>query len=226
MSDIIIYPIAERNKVVKNPINIGIDLGTTYTLMATVDAGNVELNKTNQIPVQFVRFPQYSPFEYDQTIEDEKIASIVALYNGKPYVGNNLYHLKGHPDFEYKKNMFFHWKVEMGVDHHPLYPNAVSEKLDMPFKIAGSIMNYMRKIYTQGGDYELDNTIITVPASFQANQRKDILKAAKMAKISANDTMLIDEPNAAFLGYFNRLLDTEKERWAKDVKNKNVRVDR
>jgi len=224
MSDIIIYPIAERNKVVKNPINIGIDLGTTYTLMATVDAGNVELNKTNQIPVQFVRFPQYSPFEYDQTIEDEKIASIVALYNGKPYVGNNLYHLKGHPDFEYKKNMFFHWKVEMGVDHHPLYPNAVSEKLDMPFKIAGSIMNYMRKIYTQGGDYELDNTIITVPASFQANQRKDILKAAKMAKISANDTMLIDEPNAAFLGYFNRLLDTEKERWAKDVKNKNVLV--
>ena len=224
MSNIRIYPTTEQNKITKNPINIGIDLGTTYTLMATVDAGNVDFAKTNQIPVQFVRFPQHSPFEYDQTIEDEKIASIVAFYDGKPYIGNNLYHLKGHPDFQYKKNMFYHWKVEMGVDHHPLYPNAVNEKLDMPYKIAGGIMNYMRKVYGQGNDYELDNTIITVPASFQANQRKDTLKAAKMAKISSKDTMLIDEPNAAFLGYFNRLIDTEKERWAKEVKNKNVLV--
>lgn len=224
MSNIRIYPIAEQNKITKNPMNIGIDLGTTYSLMATVDANNVDFSKTNQISVQFVRFPQHSPFEFDQTIEDEKIASIVAFYKGKPYIGNNLYHLKGHPDFQYKKNMFYHWKVEMGVDHHPLYPDAVNEKLDMPFKIAGGIMNYMRKIYGEGNAYELDNTIITVPASFQANQRKDTLKAAKMAKISTNETMLIDEPNAAFLGYFNRLIDAEKERWAKEVKNKNVLV--
>ncbi|WP_417197784.1 Hsp70 family protein [Bizionia sp.] len=224
MNKIKIYPVAEQKQITKNPINIGIDLGTTYTLMATVDAAHVDFNKTNQIPVQFVRFPQYSPFEYDQTIEDEKLASIVAFYNGKPYVGNNLYHLKGHPDFVYKKNIFYHWKVEMGVDHHPLYPNAINEKLDMPFKIAGGIMNYMRKMYNSGSDYELENTIITVPASFQANQRKDTLKAAEMAKINTNETMLIDEPNAAFLGYFNRLVDSEKERWANEVKNKNVLV--
>ena len=224
MSNIIIYPIVEQNKITKNPINIGIDLGTTFTLMATVDAVHVDFKKTNQIPVQFVRFQQHSPFEYDQTIEDEKIASIVAFYKGKPYVGNNLYHLKGHPEFQHKKNMFYHWKVEMGVDHHPLYPYAINEKLDMPFKIAGGIMNYMRKMYNSGSDYELENTIITVPASFQANQRKDTLKAAEMAKINTNETMLIDEPNAAFLGYFNRLIDSEKERWAKEVKNRNVLV--
>ena len=224
MSNIMIYSIAKQDKLVENPISIGIDLGTTYALMATVDASNVDFSKTNQIPVQFVRFPQHSPFEFDQTIEDEKLASIVAFYKGKPYVGNNLYHLKGHPEFQYKKNIFYHWKVEMGIDHHPLYPNAISEKLDMPFKIAGGIMNYMRKIYSEGNEYELANTIITVPASFQANQRKDTLKAAEMAKISNNETMLIDEPNAAFLGYFNRLEKIEKERWAKEVKNKNVLV--
>ncbi|WP_086478207.1 hypothetical protein [Arenibacter amylolyticus] len=103
MSKIRIYPLAEQDKITKDPINIGIDLGTTYTLMATVDADNVDFNKANQIPVQFVRFPQYSPFEYDQTIEDEKLASIVAFYNGKPYAGNNLYHLKGHSEFQLKK---------------------------------------------------------------------------------------------------------------------------
>ncbi|WP_164112230.1 MULTISPECIES: Hsp70 family protein [Sphingobacterium] len=219
-----IFPDAVKDVPVEKPISIGIDLGTTYSLMATVDTQNVNFDKSNHIPVQFVRFPQYSPLPYDQTIEDEKIASIIALYKGKPYVGNNLHHLKGHPEFKYKHNIFYHWKVEMGVDHHPLYPNAVSEKLDMPFKIAGSILNYMRINYTNGGDYALDNTIITVPASFQANQRKDSLKAAAMAKINTSETMLLDEPNAAFIGYFNRLADLEKNRWAAEVRNKNVLV--
>ena len=109
MNDIIIYPTKGENvNIDKNPISIGIDLGTTYSLMATVDKSNVDFTKTHQIPVQFVRFPQFSPFEFDQTIEDEKLASIVAFYEGKPYVGNNLYHLKGHPEFEFKKNMFYH----------------------------------------------------------------------------------------------------------------------
>ena len=224
MNETIIYPRSKKEDLIKNPINIGIDLGTTYSLMAVVNAVNVDFNKTNRIPVQFITFPQYSPFEYDQTIEDEKLASIVAFYMGKPYVGNNLYHLKGHPEFIHKKNIFYHWKVEMGVDHHPLYPNAVSEKLDMPFKIAGGLMNYMRKIYLENKDNNLENTIITVPASFQANQRKDTLEAAKMARITTNEAMLLDEPNAAFLGYFNRLGETEKERWAKEVKNKNLLV--
>ncbi len=224
MSDIIIYPNSKKGNPIENPISVGIDLGTTYSLMAMVDAEYVNFKESSQIPVQFQSFPQKSPFEYDQTIEDEKLASIVAFYQGKPYVGNNLYHLKGHPGFKYKTNIFYHWKVEMGIDLHPMYPNAVNEKLDMPFKIAGGIMNYMRKIYSRGNNYALENTIITVPASFQVNQRNDVLKAAEMAKISVNDNMLIDEPNAAFLGYFNRLTDNEKEQWAEDIRNKNVLV--
>jgi hypothetical protein len=34
----------------------------------------------------------------------------------KPYVGNNLYHLKGNSEFIYKKNIFYHWKLELGID--------------------------------------------------------------------------------------------------------------
>src|SRR5680860_1288474 len=45
-----------------------------------------------------------------------------------------------------------------------------------------------------------------------------------MAKIETSENILIDEPNAAFLGFFNRLSNDEKQTWAKEVKNKNVLV--
>jgi molecular chaperone DnaK (HSP70) len=202
---------------------IGIDLGTTYSLMALVEPSEVNFKETNTIPVKFAIIPQHSPNEYDLIIEDEKVASIVAIKDGRPFVGNNLYRLKGHPDFKYKKNIFYNWKIEMGVDQHPMYPNAVIDKLNMPYKIAGGILNYMRKSYNPTSDF-LENTIITVPASFQINQRNDTLKAAEMAKIETHSQMLIDEPNAAFLGYFNRLTDGDKQSWAKNVRNKNVLV--
>ncbi|MCD8423223.1 Hsp70 family protein [Tenacibaculum finnmarkense] len=226
MSDIIIYPINENLDGDKNISNekkcFGIDLGTTTTLMCYVDSKYVDLKKDTNLPIQFIKVKQQSPFEFDQTIESEKVASIVAIYNGNPYVGQNLNHLKGHAGFEYKKNLFYHWKLELGIDHHPMYPNAISEKLNMPYKIAGGILNYIRKSRFQ--NTPLGNTIITVPASFQANQRKDVLRAAEMAKIETAKNMLIDEPNAAFLGYFNRLPTEEKVEWAKKVKNKNVLV--
>lgn len=226
MGNLMIYPEANQNKnrgdISKDGICAGIDLGTTYSLMCIVDPQNVNLKETTRIPVQFITVPQESPNQYDSTIEDEKVASIVAIHEGRPYVGNNLYHLKGHPGFTYKHNMFYHWKVEMGIDHHPMYPNAISDKLDMPYKIAGGILNYIKQSYIGGNP--LGNTVITVPASFQANQRKDTLKAAEMAKIETRENMLIDEPNAAFLGFFNRLSTDEKQIWAKEVKNKNVLV--
>lgn len=224
MNEIIIYPKESSGKIADSPISIGLDLGTTYALMAVVDRNNVDLNESFRIPVQFISFEQNSPFPRDPTIQDEKVATIVAIYDNKPYVGNNLYHLKGLPDFKYKKNIFYHWKVEMGIDHHPLYADAGNPKLDMPYKIAGAIMNFMRLNYIQGGPHELPNTIITVPASFQANQRKDTIKAAELAKIKILENMLLDEPNAAFIGYFNRMNDEQKIQWAKEVRNRNVLV--
>jgi molecular chaperone DnaK len=226
MSDVIIYPtnreLKSEDGLTKDKKCYGIDLGTTTTLICVIDSANVDLSESSKLPIQFIKVEQKSPFEFHPMIEDEKVASIIGIYNGKPYVGNNLYHLKGHPDFEYKKNLFYHWKTELGIDHEPMYPNAISEKLNMPYKIAGGILNYIRK--SRFNDNPLANTIITVPASFQANQRKDVLRAAELAKISTSDNMLIDEPNAAFLGYFNRLTVDEKSEWAQTVKNKNVLV--
>jgi len=105
MQNIVIYP---KNPDTKSERDLsmdkkcyGIDLGTTTTLMCVIDSANVNLKKSTKLPVQFIKVEQKSPFEFNPTIEDEKVASMIGIYNGKPYVGNNLYHLKGHPEFEY-----------------------------------------------------------------------------------------------------------------------------
>ena len=220
-----IFPIVQETFIPERVITCtGIDLGTTYTLVATIDSTEVDFTKSNIIPVKFVSIPQKSPDEYAPIIHDEKVASMIALVDGKPYVGNNLYSLKGRSGFEYKRNMFYHWKVEMGVEHFPMYPNAITPNLDMPYKVAGGILNYCRMYYLQSRDAVLENTIVTVPASFQANQRQDVMKACDYGKIKSSPNMLIDEPNAAFLGYFNRLEEFEKQEWANNVRNKNVLI--
>lgn len=226
MTDIIIYPNSpesfRKGGLTNEKRCFGVDLGTTSTLVCYVDSEHVDLEKDMSLPVQFVMVRQDSPFPYNPSIEDEKVASILGVHNNTLYVGSNLHHLKAHPEFEYKKNLFYHWKLELGIDHHPMYPDAINEKLDMPYKIAGGILNNIRR--SRFGDSPLANAIITVPASFQANQRKDVLRAAELAKIETSENMLIDEPNAAFLGYFNRLETEKKIEWSKSVKNKNVLV--
>lgn len=217
-----IYPTG-NSAPAPNQVCVGIDLGTTTTLCSTVRCQDVNLQKSMTIPVQHVKVKQESPNQYDNAIIDQKVASIVAIHDGKFFIGSNLYHLKGTPGYEYKTNIFYHWKLELGIDQTPMYPHAVDTRLDMPYKIAGGILNYIKRAGLHKKD-ELPNTIITVPASFQANQRNDVLKAAQSAKIRVNDGMLIDEPNAAFLGYFNNLPDAEKERWSYEVRNSNVMI--
>lgn len=222
MPNAVIYPVNSQNEVLANKLCVGIDLGTTTTVTCVVESKDVNLKNSVTVPVKHINVRQQSPVEYDNEINDSKVASIVAFSDGKTFVGSNLYHLKGRPGFDFKKNIFYHWKLELGIDHHPMYPNAISEKVDMPYKVAGGILNYVKKVGLKKDT--LENTIITVPASFQANQRNDVLKAAKMANIQVSDQMLIDEPNAAFLGYFNRLPDQEKSDWSHKVRNSNVLI--
>ncbi len=47
----------------------------------------------------------------------------------------------------------------MGVDQYPMYSEAVSEQLNMPYKIAGGILNYCRLKYLGDPAKTLENAI-------------------------------------------------------------------
>lgn len=189
----------------------GIDLGTSYTVVAEVDTDALSVSENGNLPVKLCNIKQTSPKAFDGAEYSEMVASIVAVDdNNKMYVGNKLYPLKA--DLQYTKdtNIFYHWKLDLGISKKPLYEDAVREDLDDASKVAGKILNYCRKSLI--GDKNWENVVITVPASFQYAQRQDVLHAAQYAHIDVHDGMLFDEPTSAFLGYFNQLSIEEKQR--------------
>lgn len=187
----------------------GIDLGTTFTVIARIDLSEKDPHKP-ELPIKLLTIEQFSPLEMDGSDKSDMVASVLGVNaDGRMFVGNKLYRLKGHPDFEKDRNLFYHWKLDLGISVKPLYKDAVKPDLDDAAKVAGKILNYCR-IQTIGKDQEWQNVIVTVPASFQANQRNDVMNAIAYANIKQTPNMLIDEPNAAFIGYLNQLKAEEK----------------
>jgi len=187
----------------------GIDLGTTYTIISVVDMEEAGINQ-GRLPVKRIVFEQLSPLEMVASERSDIVASILGVRNdGRMFVGNRLYQLKGHPDFIKDQNLFYHWKLDLGVSAKPLYKNAVLQDVDDASKVAGKILNYCR-LQLMEKTTSWSKVIITVPASFQANQRNDVIEAAKYAQIKQDTCGLIDEPNAAFIGFLNQLNTEEK----------------
>lgn len=181
----------------------GIDLGTTYTLVAYVDSMEIA-GTLERLPVKFQRFEQRSPLPMDVPEEDIYVASALALdERNRPFVGNRVYHLKGSPKFQRYRNLFYHFKLDMGTSAHAAwYREALHEDYNHPAKLSGKLLNFCRKM-TLKGDQAWRNVVITVPASFQHAQRQDVLEAARYARIEHEGNLLADEPNAALVGYLN-----------------------
>jgi len=219
------FPNISENHLARNKsLCYGIDLGTTYSLIAAIDPAKVTKENLHSLPVQLMSIRQKGPFESDGVISDIKLASIVGEFDGSVYVGNLLYDKKA--IFKYfvrDENILYHWKTDLGMGYEPFYLNAFSKKVDTPKKVASVILKVLKNSGAKIKD-RLEQCIVTVPASFQATQRNDIIDAMKMANIAEGSNKLIDEPNAAFLGFFNEFLINEKREWSKLYDNKNVLI--
>ena len=106
-----------------------------------------------------------------------------------------------------------HWssfKMALGVDLGPQYPNTVLAKgrapvvVERPQDAARVFLRHLREAVDK---HVLDHSLpppvyaVSVPAAFEANQRRDLVRALAGAGIPVEDAGLIDEPNAAFLSY-------------------------
>jgi molecular chaperone DnaK len=176
---------------------IGIDLGTTNSTLACMDAqALLDGDRSNSVRVLTVR--QETD---DGATFSPLVASAVAQVGSGWRVGLGAKELRRRGLLR-GRQIFYSTKSEMGLGREPFYPLAVSTDYDTPYKVAGAVLRTLLDAAREEfGDIGSHNTVITVPASFQLAARRDTFRAAGLAGVELVERALLDEPNAAFLDY-------------------------
>lgn len=202
---------SEPNTQIMNPATyIGIDFGTSTTVVsiATMEDG---IEKIKTLPIKLTQRLA------DGTIyQSEKLPSVIAWYDGKLLVG------EGASDLKYTltkgKNIWFSFKMEIGEDLGAKYydsevSNIEGIEIRNPkdcVRVFFMYLNILIKKHCQANGLS-DNILyaVSIPASFEANQRKELMEALESNGMSVSKQSLIDEPNAAFISYVSDSEESE-----------------
>ncbi len=167
-------------------INFGIDLGTTNSLIAKYSAGSVEVFKN---PVGF----------------KETLPSCIAFRGDRILIGDKAreWLLKD------ALNVFAGFKRKMGTSDNYFCPTR--EDFFSPVQLSSMVLAELKNfVHTQE---KPQHVVITIPASFDTVQSNATKKAGYDAGFS--EVVLLQEPIAASLAFFNKLNDSElsKGKW-------------
>lgn len=198
---------AKRTNLPATPTDktyVGIDFGTSTTVVsiARVNPGEKEL-LTEKVWIE-------------QLLEDGItessswiIPSVLAWYRKNLLVGQGAANLRH--QLTHGRNCWSSFKMELGEDLGYQYYNSELEgghplaTILTPVDAAALFFTFLRKgIENYCSKNQLPGKIsytVSIPASFESNQRKDLLKALEESGIEVEGAALVDEPNAAFLGY-------------------------
>ncbi len=184
---------------INKPLKVlGIDLGTT----------NSTITEITWLPLKgSAELPLCQSLEIEQPTTEgiftsPLVPSVVAILpSGDTWVGEGAKRLRA--DHQQKnlipeKTIFFDTKNDMGLKKSYF---LASESYNSAWKIAGHILAFLRNKAQDISKIESNHIVVTVPASFQLNQRRDTLLAAKMAGLYLKEHDLLDEPTAALLDY-------------------------
>jgi molecular chaperone DnaK len=203
-----LFPALRQTQLAKTPVDVfnttfvGIDFGTSTTVVsiATID------KETKEIKTEPIWLNQKL---YDGAImSSEKVPTVIAWYNNQLLVGKGAADLK----HQLRKgvNVWYSFKMELGEDLGSKYYNSeLDRNSDFPIlnpkdaaKVFFKYINAQIDRYVKANHLPLNlQFAVSIPASFEANQRKELVQALEQNGIAMNKQALIDEPNAAFLSY-------------------------
>lgn len=206
---------------------VGIDFGTS-TSVASIAAVDVTGKGLHAEAIEICQLD-----ELGREIHSHLVDSCLAWFNQKLLFGIGAARLK--QELLAGQTIWTSFKMGLGVDIGPEYnrtalPDGRYEyTIDRPQHAAAVFLKLLCngiKEYVKA--HNLPETIyytVTVPASFEANQRKDLFAALEFAGIAEGEIRLMDEPNAAFLSY---LIDMESRssdgRFVDALQSKNRNV--
>ncbi|MEX8193933.1 Fe-S protein assembly chaperone HscA [Comamonas guangdongensis] len=175
-------------------IAVGIDLGTTHSLVAAVRSGVAECLPDDQGRVLLPSVVRYMEMGRRQIGFDAKAAQASDAANtvssAKRFMGRSL------ADIEAPEKLPYHFKTE--GDGSVISIETV-DGAKTAVEISAEILATLRFRAEDTFDDELYGAVITVPAYFDDAQRQATKDAAKLAGI--NLLRLINEPTAAAIAY-------------------------
>lgn len=195
-------PATRNSALMRERTFVGVDFGTSTTV---VSIASFDENQ-NSIHTKSLRLGQML---LDGTLYySEIVPSVIAWINDHIIVGEGASQLK----YQLKrgKNIWYSFKMELGEDlGAKYYDSELRDK--QPFCIRNpkdavrvffAYLKYLISRYCKENNLsENISYSVSIPASFEANQRKDLLDALMANGMNVSKQALIDEPNAAFISY-------------------------
>ncbi|MDC1266645.1 Hsp70 family protein [Crocinitomicaceae bacterium] len=187
---------------------VGIDFGTSTTVVSIASIDKKGELKVDHIPLEQKLFNGRKVIDY-------RVNSCVAFFKGEKGKKDKVLIGKGAKEQERKLkrgvNYWKSFKMELGTDQGCAYPqsqlNGVNDvRVENPEDVTILFFRYLKHLIESFvKEKKLPSLLkytVTIPASFEANQRFQLMKCFESANIGIENSCLIDEPNAAFLSYF------------------------
>lgn len=172
---------------------VGIDLGTSNSLVATVRSGEAQIlgdveNFTDHVVPSVVRYTKTNTILVGQeALQDAAENAQDTFFSIKSFMGKSFKDVSNHLT-----------SYQMNAEE-----NAVAFETTQGRKtaveISSEVLKYLKNRAEQAFDGKLDGCVITVPAYFDEAQRQATLTAAKLAGLKVY--RLLNEPTAAAVAY-------------------------
>ena len=175
---------------------IGIDLGTTNSLVAYTQEGKTIVVKDESGKHALVPSILYFNKDKSVTVGDEARKMLAldpsnTIYSVKRLMGKSF---KDVVDFE----QYFGYKV-IDEDTDSLVKVMVGDKFYSPIELSAEILKALKQRIEKELDATVSRAVITVPAYFNDTQRQATRDAGKLAGLDV--LRIVNEPTAASLAY-------------------------
>ncbi len=186
----------KEGKVIKNEVIVGIDLGTTNSLVAYINNGVPECIKDefgkNTLVPSIIHFDSDGKIVVGNSAKEYLIEQPEnTIYSVKRLIGKSVKEINNH-------NHTLNYKI-YEPDPDAMVRIQVGNKFYSPVELSSEILKTLKKQAEKHLNAEVNKAVITVPAYFNDIQRQATRDAGKLAGLEV--LRIINEPTAASLAY-------------------------